>query len=324
MKLIQIPTIFRNFFVNIRALFKYNLEDDAIKKLDKETDPLRQNKCASKKDLIELFFSQNPSELLPFQKEMLFLREYGIIDAFPYKQLKKLNQVTCGFDSEKKLPFVIHQGKKLYFPLDWSISHIEEIYRNYIERENLLGGEYTEKAPHQYTTQSFQLEENEILVDIGCAEALFSLDSIELAKHVYLFECDKKWKEPLEATFSNYKNKVTIILKKIGDKDSEQSTSLQSFFNDFRGESFFIKMDIEGSEEKAIMSSLDFLTSKNNFKLACCTYHRANHAKNISQKLMEIGYNVHFSDGYMLYFNDNNQIPPYFRRGLIRASFQNT
>ena len=324
MKLVHIPIIFKNFFSNIRSLFKYNLEEDAIRKLEKEIDPLRQNKYASKKNLIELFFSQNPSELITYQEEMLFLKEFGIVDAFPYKQIKKLDQVNCGFDSEKKLPFVVHREKKLYFPLDWSIARMEKNYRNYIERENLLGGKYTKKAPHQYTTPSFQVERNDILVDVGCAEALFSLDSIEQVKHVYLFECDEKWIAPLEATFSNYKNKVTIIMKNIGDENSEQSTTLQSFFNDFRNESFFIKMDIEGSEEKAIVSSLDFLTSKNNFKLACCTYHRANHAQTISQKLTEIGYDVHFSEGYMLYFEDDNQIPPYFRKGLIRASFKNT
>ena len=79
-------------------------------------------------------------------------------------------------------------------------------------------------------------------------------------------------------------------------------------------------MDIEGAEESVIQESKEFLTSQNKIKLACCTYHRARHAETISSLLKDLGYTFEFSNGYMLFPLDKNQQPPYFRKGLIRAT----
>lgn len=321
MKIVHIPILIKNLIANSRYLLKYNIENDIVKKLNNET--LKSAQFATLKELIELYFTLVPTEQIHYTEELSYIKQYGITDAFPYTQNKTLPTITSGFDPDKQLPFVMHHEKKLYFPQDWNISLVEKTYRNYIERENLLGGNYTSKAPHQYETDSFQVEKNDIVVDIGCAEALFALDTIEKSKHTYLFESDEKWIKPLKATFSNYLNKVTLVSKYIGDKDSEQATTLQTFFKNIDGETFFIKMDIEGAEKEALSSSQNFLKSHNNFKIACCTYHRANHSDDISQLLQQLGYNTHFSDGFMLYFDDDNQVPPYFRRGLIRASRQN-
>jgi 16S rRNA A1518/A1519 N6-dimethyltransferase RsmA/KsgA/DIM1 with predicted DNA glycosylase/AP lyase activity len=66
-----------------------------------------------------------------------------------------------------------------------------------------LGGGYMEKMPHQYQTSYFQVKKNDILLDVGCAEALFSLDVIDKVKKVILFESDSVWFDPLKATFEN-------------------------------------------------------------------------------------------------------------------------
>ena len=79
-----------------------------------------------------------------------------------------------------------------------------------------------------------------------------------------------------------YKDKVTIIQKFLGGEDSENTVTLNSLFDKISKESFFVKMDIEGAEESVIQGSKDFLKSQNKIKLACCTYHRANHAELIS------------------------------------------
>ena len=46
-----------------------------------------------------------------------------------------------------------------------------------------------------------RIDENDVLVDVGCAEALLSLDVIEKLKKVYLVESNKMWLYGVKATF---------------------------------------------------------------------------------------------------------------------------
>ena len=68
-------------------------------------------------------------------------------------------------------------------------------------------------------------------------------------------------------------------------------------------------MDIEGAEESVTQSNK-----------GCCTYHKAHHAEILSSLLDDMGYSFEFSNGYMLFPWDKHQKPPYFRKGLIRAT----
>ena len=52
-----------------------------------------------------------------------------------------------------------------------------------------------------------------VFVDVGCAEGYSSLEIIEEAKHVYLFEQNESWLEAIRATFEPWKDKVTIVQK---------------------------------------------------------------------------------------------------------------
>lgn len=323
MILSDFPTVFRNFFGNLRALFKYNYEHDCIKNLRSQNQRianLQEELFLTKREIVKLYFDFHKEDANTYIDELAYLRDASNLDAFPYPQIKRIDNPITGFDHKLKLPFVVHNNNRLYFPKGWSPESASNAYRNYIERENLLGGGYTEKAPHQYVTDSFHVEKGDIIVDAGCAEALFALDSIEKAKHVYLLEADVIWLKPLQATFAPYKDKVTIIPKFLSSKKSENTVTLNSLFDKFSKEFFFIKMDIEGGEESVIQGNMNFLTSQNKIRLACCTYHKAHHAKKISSLLKEMGYNCEFSDGYMLFPWDKNQQPPYFRKGLIRAT----
>ena len=303
-------------------MFKYNSEQDCIKAIqmqNKLISNLQENLLSARKEIIELYFDTHKDEANQYHDELGYLKEMHTIVPFLYPQIKQMNPPISGYDEKYELPFVVHKNIRLYFPKDWSAESASNAYRNYIEKDNLLGGGYTKKAPHQYITDSFHVEQDDIIVDAGCAEALFALDSIEKAKHVYLLEADAIWLKPLQATFAPYKDKVTIIQKNLSGEKSENAVTLDSLFDKFSKESFFIKMDIEGSEESVIQTSKDFLTSQNRIKLACCTYHKASHAESISSLLKQLGFNFEFSDGYMLFPWDENQQPPYFRKGLIRA-----
>lgn len=314
-----ILTVLKNLKQNLHYLGKYNISDILSNQQEFANSVLHElNLC--KRNLIEIYYELHKDEKNLIIDELNYIRSHDEFEVFPYPQVKKMaTAVVADFDNKRQLPYVIHNQKKLYFAKDFSIESAKKAYINYIERDNLLGGGYTAKAPHQYQTESFKIEKDDILLDIGCAEALLALDSIEIVKKVYLFESDKRWQAPLMATFEPYKEKVILIPKYVSNTDSDFSTTLNSLFGEVKKESFFVKMDIEGEEENVIFSSKQFLESSNNIKIACCTYHRAHHARTISEYLKKLNYKIEFSDGYMFFFFDHFWSPPYFRKGLIRA-----
>lgn len=237
---------------------------------------------------------------------------------FPYEQIQTCGEIESGYDTERQLPFVMHKGKRLYFRNDYNINKCKSLYRGYIESECLLGGKYRRKQPHQYQTDNFMIEEGDVLVDVGCAEALLSLDNIDKVSKVYLFESEHGWIPALQATFENYRDKVVIFNKYVSGVDSSNTITLKTALSQVGGAKMFVKMDIEGAEVSVLKGSREFLTSSNSIKLACCTYHRHNDAREIQSLFEEMGYKYEFSDGYM-YSGTNRFKVPEFRHGLIRG-----
>jgi len=218
------------------------------------------------------------------------------------------------------MPFILHNGvKKLYFPKSWSVDQARDNYINYIQVENILGGNYAKKSPHQYQTSNFQINVGDVVLDIGSAEALLSLDVIDIAKKIYIFESDEIWIEPLKATFEPYQDKVVIFNKFVSDKNSATEIRLDSCIEFDKVQSLFIKVDIEGSE-KLVLENNKHLFEKNiNIRVVCCTYHRQNDADIFKVFFESLGYTTEYSDGYMIFIYDNELRAPYFRHGIIRA-----
>lgn len=270
--------------------------------------------------LLLQYFDANKEEAAKYEEELMYLRKAKKLEMIPYEQKERISgHINVKFDFKNRLPYVIHNNKRLYFPGHLPLKEVESQYRILVERECLTGGGFTSKAPHQYQTNSFKVEKGDILLDIGCAEGLVALDTIDLTKKVILFEADPIWDKPLRATFKPYKNKVTIVNKFVSDKTSTTSVTLASSVERQSEETFFVKMDIEGAEEMVVKGNEDFFKS-HKIKLACCTYHNAEHFKSISHLLQEWSYTTSASDGYMLCFVDNVFEPPFFRKGLVRAT----
>ncbi|MDR1865633.1 MAG: hypothetical protein LBR08_08695 [Bacteroidales bacterium] len=257
-----------------------------------------------------------------YRKEIDFLKERQKIAVFPYKKTKQINNTVSGYDSIKQLPYVIHKNRRLYFANTYSEAQSLEAYKNFIEVENILGGNYAEKAPHQYQTERFHVMGNDILLDIGCAEALFTLDVIDKVKKAILFEFDPIWYEPLRATFEKEiaSGKVILIEKYVGSQCNEYSVTVDSVLKNENCESLFIKMDIEGNEPEVVKSCENLMKTDKNIRFSCCTYHRENDARILQSFFESNGYHTEFSDGYMLFFLDKHIRYPYFRHGIIRAS----
>ena len=253
-----------------------------------------------------------------YQREISRLLALGRFTVYP-SQDDMTVEVESGFDDSLRLPYVIHKGKHLYFPRKYSVAQAVEAYKGYICGDRLLGrGE--DIAPHQYQSKDFQVHDGDVVVDVGCAEALFSLDVIEQASKVYLIERDGIWKAPLRATFAPYKDKTVFVQKLVSDKDSRTTVSLPSLLKCEPSSPLFIKMDIEGYEPKVVRTLLPLLRERDGITLSCCTYHNNEDAATLEQLFLQVGYRYEFSKGYMLFARYDQPAAPYFRHGVIRAS----
>ncbi|WP_459684227.1 class I SAM-dependent methyltransferase [Viscerimonas tarda] len=257
-----------------------------------------------------------------YRKEIDFLQEEGKISVFSYKKLKHLGAMVSGYDAEKNLPYVMHKHRRLYFPITWTEAKVRKSYKDFIENENILGGGYLEKSPHQYQTETFRIKAGDILLDVGCAEALFALDVIDKIRKVFLFESNPLWFAALKATFEGEiaSGKVVLIEKYVGDEDTDTATTLDSVLKKEVYESLFIKMDIEGAEPAVVKSCENLMKTGKDIRFSCCTYHKHNDAALLKSIFEANNYQTEFSEGYMLFTRDGLMRYPFFRRGIIRAS----
>lgn len=238
----------------------------------------------------------------------------------PYEETRKRTEEEVRCDRESGLPFVLHKGKsKVFFPRCTSLAEVRSEYCNLVDREGLLGTGLKKKSPHCYQDSEFKVEQGDVLLDVGCAEAIFAVDNIDVVSKVYLFESSSEWRSPLKKTFAPYSHKAVLINKFVSDKTNAKETKLIDVIaHDLIVTArFFVKMDIEGAERLVIKGNEDFFKTAK-VKLSCCVYHRQDDAENIGKMLKELGYAVRFSDGYMLP-TMNGVHYPYFRYGVIYA-----
>lgn len=254
-----------------------------------------------------------------FDEEVAYLRQAGIAVVFPYAQVRAGTPVTAAGDEANGLPYVLHRGRKLYFPKEWSLKKTVSAYRRYLEVENILGGGYARKAPHQYQSEGFRVQAGDAVVDAGAAEGLFALDVIDLARRVYVIESGAEWRVPLQATFAPFGDKAVLIPQTVAAMEAPGRMRLAALLEQEPAPSWFIKMDIEGDEVAVLEELVPRLPTGVAWRFACAVYHRAQGAEQIQALFARHGFQTEFSDGYMLYLYDPDLQYPYFRRGVLRA-----
>lgn len=156
-------------------------------------------------------------------KEILqYLPRCGI-RPFPYEwaEMNNADSVTVYQDEERKLPYVLLDGKRLYYPRDMSMESIQYGYYG------VQMVEQNSRSPHRYLTPDFDLTENDIVADCGVAEGNFGLSVVDRVKKLYLFEPEEQWMEPLQATFSPWADKVTIVQTYLSDSIGGGGTFVQ-------------------------------------------------------------------------------------------------
>lgn len=246
---------------------------------------------------VAAFLRHNPPDFFPYD----FAQEY-------YAKPVRIEQ-----DAEVGLPFIDHDGKRLYWREGRKTKRIPRDY-------NALRAEQDPLSPHRYLTDSFEIAPGDVLVDVGSAEGILSLDVIERAGHVYLFEADPIWTRALEATFKPWKDKVTIVPKFVGDRTDGDMIRLDDYFGpDQRID--FLKLDVEGYEAQVMDGARELMTSGRVKRAAVCAYHHAEDEAKLSRILKEMGFNIEVSERYMLLYRDADLAPPYLRRGLLRATW---
>ena len=121
----------------------------------------------------------------------------------------------------------------------------------------------------------------------------------------------------LRLTFEPWKEKVFFIEKYLSDEAGSSTISLDSILVPESGSNYFIKLDIEGFEQKALSGMKKLIASGNPIKMNVCIYHHPEDRREIEATLVSNGFSCEVSDGYLIYFQRKEE--PAFRKALIRA-----
>ncbi|RCR67618.1 FkbM family methyltransferase [Larkinella punicea] len=267
---------------------------------------------------INIYFFFYKKEKLKYIKEIDFLNNIihqnnSLSYVFPYEFSLNFDpsSISVYLDSDKQMFYVYHNKKKLFYPKSYLSK--KQVSVNYLC--TLI--EQNKASPHRYLSQDFDVNNGDVVLDIGAAEGNFALDVVEKASKVYIFEPDPKWKEALESTFEPWAHKVSIITKYVSDIDNIDTITLDAYFKDVSVN--FIKIDAEGYEFKILKKANNLLKFSKFPKLLVCTYHNNSDAHQISYFLSCLGFNISFTNGYMLFIHKNLS-PPYFRHGILKAN----
>lgn len=199
-------------------------------------------------------------------------------------------EIDIQMDESRGLHYVLRNNKRLYFRRGTPVDKIERNYRELVIEQDI-------RSAHHYLESTKEVA-GKTFVDIGCAEGYSSLEVIEEAKHIYLFEQDELWIEALEATFSPWQDKITITRKYVSDRNSATELMLDHFFADKDKDHLFLKMDIEGAERRALSGCKGLFEKSKQLDFAICTYHEEDDEEVITGFLEQFGCVYNNQKGY--------------------------
>ena len=316
---------FPTFLRNLKWSFARNhVEEQAalewrVSKLEELVERLRPENTAYR-ELLLLEDVLNGDDA-QFAEERDYCRRHGRLRMFPYEKVREFPEVEVCFDQTKGLPYVVHGGKRLYYPATWGTGTITYNYLNSVAVEGILGEGCLAKSPHNYLDARFPVRDGAVVCDFGAAEGLVGLHLAERASRIVIGECDEKWLPPLKATFEPYAGKTVFVTEPLGMGGNGGACSrilAETLADAGTGKPFFLKFDIEGAERFAIREAEEFFQGQGNVTVACAAYHRHDDGKQLEKLFKGWGYETAFSDGAMLILPDR-LVPPYFRPGVIYA-----
>ncbi len=168
--------------------------------------------------------------------------------------------VDVFYDEEEMKHHVIHNGKRLYYPRDYRVNRIIDLYRQ-------VRYEQDARSPHFYWNPLNKPALGDIFVDVGAAEGLVALDYIEDMNKVYIIECEERWIDALRATFKPYKEKAIIIPALCGEHVESGKVITLDYLLSYETSPIVIKIDIEGAELKALRGVYSLITDTHFYHL---------------------------------------------------------
>lgn len=266
-----------------------------------------------RRDILRYYKKQSLNDL-ELKKAIEYIRKEGVA-VFPdlFNDSYDFRDVEVFTDEKVELKYVKYNGHNLYYPIEKSDKEIQKIHTNLLIEQDAL-------SPHCYLSDNFQVDSNDVVLDVGAAEGILSLSIVEKVHELILFEVEEKWIKALQKTFEPWKDKVRIINKYVSDEDGAETITIDSLLSTFSTNSVFLKLDVEGAEKKALIGASNLLSSeKYRCKAAICTYHNQIDHTELSALMTDLHYQVETTSGYMLFVHDENLTVPYFRRALIRC-----
>jgi len=224
--------------------------------------------------------------------------------------------------SEKKKLYLIEGGHRLYFSAKQDKSHAMSLYRSLKQEQDV-------NSPHRYIDdidmERIKAAKNAgkrvVIYELGAMEGMFSLNLIEYADEVHIFECDREWEEALKCTFEPWIDKVRIVNQYVSDHSDETHICIDDYCERNLSDTLLIvKMDIEGNERLALNGMKHTLERADDFLCFVCAYHRQDDEK-VIREFFE-GYKIRNTKGYFCFHSADDYDVPYVRRCLLKISKQ--
>jgi FkbM family methyltransferase len=210
----------------------------------------------------------------------------------------------------------------VYFPDNVSVTAMTRIINEVMNPNN----------PHFYEQYGTEVEED-IVLDCGAAEGLFSLSVLERSKRVYLAEPLPQFQASMKLTFNGrsnveivpfvlgcrksmvdyaYREGEDIFLSGVSSSPSnmvlEQHT-IDELFYEANKEVTYVKVDVEGSELELIEGAEKTIRA-NHPKIAISTYHKRDHAARLIGMLHEMYKGYRFvTNGFFFEREDTTPFP---------------
>ncbi len=246
---------------------------------------------------ISEYVKSNPKAIMPYD----FTEKY-----------KEMDVEICR-DARSKYVQANVNGNCIYFPESFSIEYVLESIRVGLMEQD-------DQSPHRYIHSPGEKLSGRYAVLAGASDCMFALRIVRNFERVFLFEADTQWHGPMHETMKVFPDKVEIVPKFIGDKETDTSVTLDSFFRKRYKDVNFIQADIEGNEVKMLSGAEQLLNESKELKLSVCCYHEAYHEAEIGDFLRARGYDIRPANGYMLLWMHYPLQYPYLRRGVLYAS----
>ena len=215
----------------------------------------------------------------------------------PYSVLARSKIVTITSDEHNSIIKLRGLAAPLHYPRSLGVQSLYQVIG-----ESLFAYNW-----HYYEIPETRVAPDDIVVDCGAAEGLFSLCVAERCRQLVIIEPIPVYQQSLRATFRNYPN-VTIVRCAISDEPgsgfvtsdeirsemttqrtgiaTEITTIDEMFFKNQRTITY-IKADLEGYELRLINGAAETIRQSKP-KIAITTYHEPGHADKIQKALSRL------------------------------------